>query len=239
MSTFKQSLQKGEKELDKGRNVSAARYFTKVLRSKDPNERLTAHFYLALAKLRTGSLRDAEKHARIVIANNPVEPHANLNLGVIREKRGDSRSASSLYKKEIKLNPGSLPAYYNLGQMNCDRSKWKAALPYLLRCYRHGYQAEHLEEDVARAARKSRNLRIEREVYKKELRKHPKDIWSLNNLAATYIDTGNLKRARPLLLAALRSLDSGHFQGRRTDWHRLIKRNLTKAAQGQGRKRSE
>ena len=127
--------------------------------------------------MKLGFLNEAEKHAKIVLMKNPVEPHANLNLGVIRNKRGDPRAAVRLYKREIKLNPGCLHAYYNLRLTHLKRTKWKAALPYLLKCYRRGYQAEHLDEDVARAARKSRNPRVEREVYRKELQKNPKNHW--------------------------------------------------------------
>lgn len=219
-----QYLAAGEKALDGGRAKLASDYLTKALRL-DPDSQ-TAHFYLALAKKNLGLLAEAEKHAKIVLARNPFELHANLNLGTIRKKRGDSRSAIKLYKKEIALNPKSLHAYYNLGLTNFDRSRWKAALEYLLKCYRRGYQAEGIEEDVALAARKSRNLRVEREVYRKELRKNPKDHWALNNLGATYIDTGFFKQARRLLLAALKSLDHSHFQGRRAAWRRLIMRNL-------------
>ena len=224
--SIEEYLRKGEEALNHGRPKLADNYLIKALRL-DPDS-LAAHFYLALAKMKLGLLNEAEKHAKIVLMKNPVEPHANLNLGVIRKKRGDSRSAIRLYKKEIKLNPGSLQAYYNLGQMNCDRLRWKVALPYLLKCYRRGYHADQLDQDVARAARKSRNLRVERELYRTELRKNPKDLWALNNLGATYIDTGNLKKARRLLLAALESLSSGRFRGSRSGWRAMIKRNLAR-----------
>ena len=146
--SIEEYLRKGQDALDRGRVKLASNYLTKALKF-DPDS-LTAHFYLALAKMKLGFLNEAEKHAKIVLMKNPVEPHANLNLGVIRNKRGDPRAAVRLYKKEIKLNPGCLHAYYNLGLTNLKRSKWKAALPYLLKCYRRGYQAEHLDEDVAR-----------------------------------------------------------------------------------------
>jgi len=209
-------LGKGEKALDRSRPGEAHEHLARALEI-DPHS-ITGHFYMALAKLKLGSLSAAENHARTVLELNPIEAHAHLNLGIIREKRRDINSAKRHYRKEIKINPSSPHAYYNLGQIHLRRREWKPALGNLLQSYKLGGEAPLLVDDIAWAAYKSGDLRTERKIYKSVLKDRPRNPWALNNLAATYIDTRSFSKARSLLTAAqkLRPPDA------------MIKRNLAR-----------
>lgn len=222
LATF---LKKGEEALDRGRARDAHRYLTRALEI-DPNS-ITGHFYMALAKMKLGLLASAAKHARIVLRRNPREAHAHLNLGVICEKQRDMDSAKRHYRKEIAINPKSPHAFYNLGRIHFRRKEWKPALARLLKSYRSGSRAPYLADDVAWAAYKLGDRKTERQIYRRALKDNPRDTWALNNLAATYIDTNVLRKARPLLAAAsnLRPRDA------------MIKRNLTRAREYPKRKR--
>jgi Flp pilus assembly protein TadD len=215
-------LRKGEKALDCARAREAHEYLAQALEI-DPHS-ITGHFYMALAKLKLGSLSAAEKHARTVLELNPTEGHAHLNLGIIREKRRDINSAKRHYRKEIKINPSSPHAYYNFGRIHFRRKEWKPALANLLQSYKRGGEAPFLVDDIAWAAYKSGDLRTEREIYKSVLKDRPRNPWALNNLAATYIDTHSCSKALPLLTAArkLRPRDA------------MIKRNFARCSKSGG-----
>lgn len=210
------SLQKGEAALDRGQVRDACKHLARAL-TIDPTS-LTGHFYMALAKMRLGLLREAEKHASAVLEQNPKEAHANLNLGVIREKRRDIELAKRYYLREIALNPRSPHAYYNLGQIYFRRKEWKSALSYLLKSYRRRSGAPLLVDDVAWAAYKAGDLRTERKIYREVLEKNPRNVWALNNLGATYIDTKSRREADELLRSAERLQPDD----------KMIKRNLAR-----------
>jgi Flp pilus assembly protein TadD len=204
----------GERRLDLCRNAQALRALEKAV-ALDPQS-TTAHFYLALAKLRLGRLDEAEWHARKVLRLNPREGNAHLNLGVIFHKKGNDRLAAVHYKRELKLRPESLEAHYNLGLINFSRNRWKNARKHLEICWRKRHQAHQLENDLAWCAQKVGDLELEEEIYRKTLAKEPDNIWALNNMAAVYNERGHHHKARLVLerAAALNPRD------------RMVQRNL-------------
>ncbi|QIF05526.1 tetratricopeptide repeat protein [Roseimicrobium sp. ORNL1] len=209
----------GERLLDLGRNAQALRALEKAA-TLDPHS-TTAHFYLALAKMRLDRLDEAEWHARKVLRLNPREGNAHLNLGVIFHKKGNDRLAAVHYKRELALRPESMEAHYNLGLISFSRNRWSAARRHLEICWRKRHQADKLENDLAWCAQKVGDLDLEAEIYRKALAKDPNDTWALNNAGAVCMDREQYRKARALLERAA-ALDPHDRRVRRN-----LKRTLT------------
>jgi Flp pilus assembly protein TadD len=190
----------GERLLDLCRNAQDLRALERAV-ALDPHS-TTAHFYLALAKMRLDRLDEAEWHARKVLRLNPREGNAHLNLGVIFHKKGNDRLAAVHYKRELALRPESMEAHYNLGLISFSRSRWGAARKHLEICWRKRHRAPDLEIDLAWCAQKVGDLDLEEEIYRKTLAKEPDNIWALNNMAAVSNERGNHRKARLLLQRA-------------------------------------
>jgi Flp pilus assembly protein TadD len=89
-----------------------------------------AHNNMALASIDLGELEVAEAHYRESLAIKP-QPEIYNDLGVVLEREGLVDEAAEMYRKAVKLNPGSASAQYNLGSSLARSGKYAEAESHL------------------------------------------------------------------------------------------------------------
>ena len=144
---------------------------------------------------------EAEVVARRITKLASGRENAYLNLGAALQKQGKIKRALDCYRLELRFNPESLGAHYNLGITLANRNQWRRSLPHLLTCFAsEAFPCDgELEFLTARAAFKAGDQSAEAVVYKKILKACPNDSWALTNLSAVYMDLQDFKNAKTLL----------------------------------------
>ena len=89
-----------------------------------------AHNNLALAAIDSGELELAEAHYRESLAIKE-QPAIYNDLGFVLEREGLPDEAAEMYRKAIKLDPGSASAQYNLGSSLARSGKYAEAESHL------------------------------------------------------------------------------------------------------------
>ena len=89
-----------------------------------------AHNNMALASIDLGELELAEAHYRESLAIRQ-QPEIYNDLGVVLERQGLVDEATEMYRKAVKLNPGSASAQYNLGSALARSGKYAEAESHL------------------------------------------------------------------------------------------------------------
>ncbi len=89
-----------------------------------------AHNNLALAAIDSGELEVAEAHYRESLAIKP-QPAIYNDLGFVLEREGLADEAAEMYRKAIKLDPGSASAQYNLGSSLARSGQYAEAESHL------------------------------------------------------------------------------------------------------------
>lgn len=86
-------------------NAAANYYYAKSLRATPsaPNQPLSGE--------------TAETYLQRAVTLSPAFVDAHYELGLVKEERGDNRSAMEHYQRAIQLQPGLLPAHYHLAQL--------------------------------------------------------------------------------------------------------------------------
>jgi tetratricopeptide (TPR) repeat protein len=172
-------------------------------------DNLTAHFHLALLYLVRSDYTSALAHAKKVIDLRPSELNAHLNLGCIYERSGRVDLAIRAYRKELEKNPGCAQAHYNLGEIYFVRKKFKLAALHWEKCLRLNHSVEEIYKRLVFCLNRIRDVQREIEVYQHYLQTHPKDVWTIENLGAAFIDAGDFKRSLYFLKKA-KSLEPNH-----------------------------
>ena len=81
---------------------------------------------MALASIDLGELEVAEAHYRESLAIKP-QPAIYNDLGFVLEREGLPDEAAEMYRKAIKLDPGSASAQFNLGSSMARSGKYAEA----------------------------------------------------------------------------------------------------------------
>ena len=89
-----------------------------------------AHNNLALAAIDSGELEVAEAHYRESLAIKE-QPAIYNDLGFVLEREGLADEAAEMYRKAIKLDPGSASAQYNLGSSLARSGQYAEAESHL------------------------------------------------------------------------------------------------------------
>ena len=89
-----------------------------------------AHNNLALAAIDSGELEVAEAHYRESLAIKE-QPAIYNDLGFVLEREGLPDEAAEMYRKAVKLDPGSASAQYNLGSSLARSGKYADAESHL------------------------------------------------------------------------------------------------------------
>ncbi|MAQ14763.1 MAG: MerR family transcriptional regulator [Sandaracinus sp.] len=79
------------------------------------------------------TMDDAEAAYREALRLDPTFVSAMTNLGNLRYRRGDEKSAMALYETVLELDPNQPEAHYNLGFIRYERGLSAEALPYFER----------------------------------------------------------------------------------------------------------
>jgi len=188
----------------------------KLIKLGDP---LSGHFYSCLACLGLRRFKSAKRHAESVLHINPEEPNAWLNLGVVWHKIGNNAMAAKCYNRELVLRPDSLESHFNLARIHFDKRRYRKAFDHFSKCWEGNHCRGMIEEYLAWAAFKIKDLTFEESLLKSILKNNSDDAWALNNFGALLMDKGEYKRAVEILERA-----------RKTDKNNLmIMRNLGRA----------
>ncbi len=89
-----------------------------------------AHNNLALAAIDSGELEVAEAHYRESLAIK-AQPAIYNDLGFVLEREGLPDEAAEMYRKAVKLDPGSASAQYNLGSSLARSGRYAEAESHL------------------------------------------------------------------------------------------------------------
>jgi protein O-GlcNAc transferase len=87
---------------------------------------------LALRYHHGGDLRNAERHYRQVLAAEPNNAVAHVNLGIVMAATGRRQEAAHCFQKSIAAQPNLAEAHYHLGNVLCAGGEAAQAI----RCYR-------------------------------------------------------------------------------------------------------
>jgi tetratricopeptide (TPR) repeat protein len=112
----------------------------------------------------------------------PAEPSLYLNIGACYDDLGNKRLAIQNYKKELVLNPTSVSALHNLGDVYFFAHKYKLASDYLERCHSQKGLPENCIGKLAYSYFKTGQSEKEQSLYEEFLQTNPNNIWALNNL---------------------------------------------------------
>ena len=110
-------------------------YWQEALR-RDPDD-LRNNNALGLLRLRSGQFREAEQHFRRAIQRliqrnpNPYDGEPYYNLGLALEFQGCHEEAYSAFYKSVWNHAWQAAGYYALGQIDCRRGDFSAALEHL------------------------------------------------------------------------------------------------------------
>jgi tetratricopeptide (TPR) repeat protein len=132
---------------------------------------------------------------------------------------GNRRLAIQYYKRELKLNPVSGEALYNLGGIYYRARRYRLAAGYLERCYSQKHSVDACVGKLAHSYFKTGQLEKEQALYEEFLQANPNDTWALNNLGSHLMGQGEYHRALLRLKKAERIDPSD----------RLVKKNIRKA----------
>jgi tetratricopeptide (TPR) repeat protein len=89
-----------------------------------------AHNNMALASIDIGELEVAEAHYRESLEIKP-QPAIYNDLGFVLERQGLLDEAGEMYRKALKLDPGSASAHYNLGSLQARSGEYAEAESHL------------------------------------------------------------------------------------------------------------
>jgi tetratricopeptide (TPR) repeat protein len=134
----------------------------------------------------------------------PAEPNLHLNMGACYDDLGNKRLAIQNYKKELVLNPTSVVALHNLGDVYFFAHRYKLASAYLERCHSQKGLPENCIGKLAYSYFKTGQSEKEQNLYEEFLRANPNDIWALNNLGSHLMGQGEYHRALLRLKKAAR-----------------------------------
>jgi tetratricopeptide (TPR) repeat protein len=134
----------------------------------------------------------------------PTEPNLHLNMGACYDDLGNKQLAIQNYKKELALNPTSVVALHNLGDVYFFAHRYKLAAGYLERCHSQKGLPEDCIGKLAHSYFKTGQSEKEQNLYEEFLQINPNDTWALNNLGSHLMGQGEYHRALLRLKKATR-----------------------------------
>jgi tetratricopeptide (TPR) repeat protein len=158
-----------------------------------------AHFYGGLALLELKRHEEALCHFKKVKRLSPKERYVYLNMGCVYEEMGREDLAIRNYKQEISFFGRSPEANLNLAKLYFRRRSFSKALSYFLACKRLNWCVEEILVDTAFCLNQLGLVNEEISFYKDYLKKHPADVWCLQNLGAALIDVEQYRNATRVL----------------------------------------
>jgi tetratricopeptide (TPR) repeat protein len=188
-----------------------------ILQSHPKN--LTAHFQLGLAHFKRDRVKDALFHGKNVLAINPKERNANLNVGVYYRALGRPKLAKRYLEKELKCYPFSIEPLFHLGKVAFGEGDYAQAARFLNQCFERRYMVDEVVQDLCDCYYRLNDLDNEIRVYLDYLDRDSGNIWALGNAGSALLQAGNPRKALLLLKQANR-LDPSDEK---------ISRNLAKA----------
>lgn len=84
---------------------------------------------IAQQRLQEGQVDEAERHAKAALKASPNSVEANLLLGMIAQRRGQSKVAGSHYANAAKLGPQNGAALNNYGAWLCENGRATESVP--------------------------------------------------------------------------------------------------------------
>jgi tetratricopeptide (TPR) repeat protein len=199
---MKKLLAKATALYEKGRYQRAMTIAKKILAIDPRND--AALFYVAHGLYYAGQLRRSLQYWQRLQKICPAEPNLYLNMGACYDDLGEPALAIKNFKRELKLNPVSGKALYNLGSLYYHAHKYKLAAGYLERCYSQKHAVDAIVCKLARCYFKTGQFEKEQILYEEYLQANPNDTWALNNLGAHLMGQGEYHRALLRLKKAAR-----------------------------------
>jgi len=161
-------------------------------------------FNTAVALLRKGEYKKAQKILEGIIAKKPNEARALINLGIAYKNQGQLTKAIDVYKRAIKLNYKTFAAYNNLANVYLEQNEFKLAKNSFLKAielkpdYAEGYG------NLGVYYQTKGNKILAKRYYNKAVRLNPNLFDTLSNLSSILESEGNYKKA---LIFAKKALD--------------------------------
>jgi tetratricopeptide (TPR) repeat protein len=182
------------RRLYKKRHYQAAMAMAKEVLSLDRNND-EALFYLAHSLYHLRQFKKSLKFWERLKRISPTEPNLHLNMGACFECLGNKRLALQNYKRELALNPISVKALHNLGDIYFFAHKYKLAAGYFERCHSQKGLSDDCIGKLAHSYFKTGQLEKEALIYEEFLQTNPCDTWALNNLGSHLMGEGEYHRA--------------------------------------------
>ncbi|MCA9007759.1 MAG: tetratricopeptide repeat protein, partial [Planctomycetaceae bacterium] len=109
---------------------------------------------------------DAQRVIEVWQADFPEDPLPHYYQGRILEHQGNWSLAETEFKTALKLNPGDIPAAYNLARIKLSHNEVDAALDYYQQCLQQQKQHAAALVGMARCLRMQQDVSAAREILK-------------------------------------------------------------------------
>jgi Flp pilus assembly protein TadD len=156
--------------------------------------------------LSEGKIEAARRVFEQVLADDPDDPRAWLDLGLAREAAGGAAGAEQAYRRATELDPGFAEAFNNLGVVLREAGRLDEAVPALERAVALDPELAAGRFNLALAYEEQGEVALAEREYLATIERLPKDPVPRINLAMMLIDTGRrdeaaeqLRAARPLV----------------------------------------
>jgi tetratricopeptide (TPR) repeat protein len=190
-------------DFEAGRWAEAAAKYEMVL--KEDGAHIPSRFNLAVCYTKLGDAGRAIEAYRTLLEQNESIYEAHVNLAILLEQNGKHEEAGEQYEKALNLRPDDAQAQINLGMFYIRGNDVDKAYPHLLAAAQKGAASPQLYAALSEAEHLRKNEPKSREYLEKAVSLDSQNINLRKQLAASYFDDKDYRKAVPLLVSIVNS----------------------------------
>jgi tetratricopeptide (TPR) repeat protein len=190
-------------DFNAGRWAEAATKYEAVL--KEDGAHIPSRFNLAVCYTKLGDTDRAIGSYRTLLAENDSIYEAHVNLAILLEQTGKHSEAGEQYEKALSLHPDDAQAQINLAMFYLRGNDVEKAYPHLLAAAERGLASAELYVALGEAEHMRKNEPKSREYLEKALSADSHNANIRKQLAASYFDGKDYRKAVPLLVDIVQS----------------------------------
>jgi tetratricopeptide (TPR) repeat protein len=190
-------------DFDAGRWSEAAAKYEMVL--KEEGAHIPSRFNLAVCYTKVGDTDRAIAAYRTLLGQNDTIYEAHVNLAILLDQTGKRGEAGDQYEKALGLRPDDAQAQINLGMFYMRGNDVDKAYAHLVVAAEKGMVSAELYTALSDAEHARKNESKSREYLERAISLDSKNINIRKQLAASYFDNKDYRKAVPLLVDIVQS----------------------------------
>ena len=203
LQTIPEIYSSANADFDAGRWAEAAAKYEMVL--KEDGAHIPSRFNLAVCYTKAGDTDRAIAVYRTLLGQNDTIYEAHVNLAILLDQTGKHDEAGDQYEKALGLRPDDAQAQINLGMFYMRGNDADKAYPHLIAAADKGIASPELYTALSEAEHARKNEPKSREYLERALSLDSKNINIRKQLAASYFDNKDYRKAVPLLVDIVQS----------------------------------